>query len=56
MGEELFKQKIEELEKVKKKKQRHNENDVLFSSDTGKLGKKKSECSHQESSLWPSDY
>ena len=33
-----------------------NENDVLFSNDTGKLGKINSECSYQESNLRPSDY
>ena len=27
------------------------ENDVLFSNDTGKLGKINSECSYQESNL-----
>ena len=32
------------------------ENDVLFSKDTGKLGKINSECSYQESNLRPSDY
>ena len=32
------------------------ENDVLFSNDTGKLSKRNSECSYQESSLRPSDY
>ena len=32
-----------------------NENDVLFSYDTGKLGKRNSECSYQESNLRPSD-
>ena len=32
------------------------ENGVLFSNDTGKLGKRNSECSHQESNLRPSDY
>ena len=32
------------------------ENDVLFSNDTGKLGKRKSEFSQQESNLRPSDY
>ena len=32
------------------------ENDVLFSNDTGKLGKINSECSYQESNLRPSDY
>ena len=31
-------------------------NDVLFSNDTGKLGKRNSECSYQESNLRPSDY
>ena len=31
-------------------------NDVLFSNDTGKLGKINSECSYQESNLRPSDY
>ena len=30
--------------------------DVLISEDTGILGKKKSECSYQESNLRPSDY
>ena len=33
-----------------------NENDVLFSNDTGKLGKRNSEFSQQESNLQPSDY
>ena len=33
-----------------------NENDVLFSNDTGKLGKRNSEYSYQESNLRPSDY
>ena len=33
-----------------------NENDVLFSNDTGKLRKKNPECSYQESNLRPSDY
>ena len=28
-----------------------HENDVLFSNDTGKLGKRNSECSYQESDL-----
>ena len=32
------------------------ENDVLFSNDTGKLGKINSECSYQELNLRPSDY
>ena len=32
------------------------ESDVLFSNDAGKLGKRKSECSYQESDLRPSDY
>ena len=34
----------------------HLEIDVLFSNDTGKLGKRNSECSRQESNLRPSDY
>ena len=34
----------------------YNENDVLFSNDTGKLGKRNSECSYQESNLRPSNY
>ena len=33
-----------------------NEIDVLFSNDTGILGKRNSEFSHQESNLRPSDY
>ena len=33
-----------------------NENDVLFSNDTGKLAKTNSECSYEESNLRPSDY
>ena len=33
-----------------------NENDVLFSNDRDKLGKRNSECSYQESNLRPSDY
>ena len=33
-----------------------NENDVLFSNDTGILGKRNSEFSQQESNLRPSDY
>ena len=33
-----------------------NENDVLFSNDIGKLGKRNSECSYQESNLRPSVY
>ena len=32
------------------------ENDVLFSNDTGILGKRNSEFSQQESNLRPSDY
>ena len=32
------------------------ESDVLFSNDTGKLGKRNSEFSQQESSQQPSDY
>ena len=34
------------------------ENDVLFGKDTGKLGKRNSNCSNQESNLHvrPSDY
>ena len=32
------------------------ENDVLFSNDTGKLGKINSECCYQELNLRPSDY
>ena len=32
------------------------ENDVLFSNDTGILGKRNSERSHQKSNLRPSDY
>ena len=32
------------------------ENDVLFSNDTGKLGKRNSECSYQTSNQRPSDY
>ena len=32
------------------------ENYVLFSNDTGILGKRNSECSEQESNLRPSDY
>ena len=32
------------------------ENDVLFSDDTGILGKRNSEFSQQESNLRPSDY
>ena len=34
----------------------NNENDVLFSNDTGILGKRNSEFSQQESNLRPSDY
>ena len=34
----------------------HIENDVLFSNDTGILGKSNSEFSQQESNLRPSDY
>ena len=33
-----------------------SENVVLFSNDAGKLGKRNSECSYQESNLRPSDY
>ena len=33
-----------------------NENDVLFSNDTGILGKRNSEFSQQELNLRPSDY
>ena len=33
-----------------------SENDILFSNDKGKLGKRNSECSYQESNLRPSDY
>ena len=33
-----------------------NENDVLFSNDTGILGKRNSQFSQQESNLRPSDY
>ena len=33
-----------------------HENDVLFSNDTGILGKRNSEFSQQESNLRPSDY
>ena len=32
------------------------ENDVLFSNNTGKLWKRNSECSYQESNLRPCDY
>ena len=43
---------------AKRGKQNHllSENDALFSNDTGKLGKRKSECSYQESNLRPSDH
>ena len=34
----------------------HFENEVLFSNDTGMLGKRNSEFSQQESNLRPSDY
>ena len=34
----------------------NKKNDVLFSYDTGKLGKRNSECSYQKSNLTPSDY
>ena len=34
----------------------HYENEVLFSNDTGKLGKRNSECSYKESNLRSSDY
>ena len=33
-----------------------NAYDVLFSNDTGKRGKRNSECSYQESNPSPSDY
>ena len=36
-------------------KKNKDENDVLFSTDTGKLGKINSECSYQEYNLRPSD-
>ena len=48
--------------KTKKKAKRDainkfsSENDVLFSYDTGKLGKRHSECYYQESNIRPSDY
>ena len=36
---------------AKATRQLQNENDVLFSNDTGILGKRKSECCYQESNL-----
>ena len=48
------------LSKIKEKISPFNEsldeNDVLFSNDTGTLGKRNSEFSQQESNLRPSDY
>ena len=41
---------------TRKATKQDNENDVLFSNGTGKLGKTNSECSYQESNLRPSDY
>ena len=41
---------------INKKLVENDENDVLFNNDKGKLRKRKSECSYQESNLIPSDY
>ena len=46
---------LKEKQKAFRKQGKH-ENDVLFSNDTGILGKRNSEFSQQESNLRPSDY
>ena len=44
------------VKEEKNSKNNITENGVLFSNDTGKLGKINSECSYQESNLRASDY